>query len=1148
MLNKGKRAISIMLCVLMMLSVMPFQEAHASEVENADEGQLDVSDSSIVEEETNGGSNTQEATNQENLAEENLAQENVPIGDDEKELEITTDEQINNNDKEVILNYFYIESPYLETPKEQNVVVSLGDGTENIVSVNLVYQKSDGSIMEWESSEKNGELFSFHRPFDETETGIYEFTDVRYMQGDIEKTISLREIGIEAQFGVNEVYEGYEGYEKGDGSVSLNEVEASVVTIDSNNLEDADEKVENTIAETSSIVGNIATKRSLTRSGNLVVVLDPGHGGSESGAVANNLIEKNLTLSIAKYCKAELEKYSGVTVYMTRSDDSYVGLGERVQRAKNWGADVFVSIHINSVDAASAYGAEVWYPNSSYNPSVHAEGKDLANRIQQELVALGLGNRGIKIRNSESGSTYPDGSIADYYSVIKDSKKNGFPGIIVEHAFLTNPSDAAKLQQESFLKELGIADATGIVKTYGLQKKASALLSVINANDFRGEFQLKVDTNLEEVSQVKASVWRSEEIGNVKSYEMQLQSDGKYYANVNKKDFEGMVGEFNANATIYYKNGTKVTNNVNYCMMDSEISTSLELSPDEKEAKAIINIDNPPKQMSSVSVAVWGAQDGQNDLRWYTAKQGASGAWEADISIRNHREAGEYYADTYITLMNGSQMCVQTKKFSVSYPTVQTTIGAYDADSGTFELVAHDIASPSGVESVRFPVWEASDQDGTIHWYDADRQPDGSYRAVVSISNHQYRMGTYRAHVYVTCGNGVEYNTNAGDNEVAAARASIEIGDKAGTQRTYHYSARNLGILGAKGVSVAVWGAQDGQNDLRWYTAKQGASGAWEADISIRNHREAGEYYADTYITLMNGSQMCVQTKKFSVSYPTVQTTIGAYDADSGTFELVAHDIASPSGVESVRFPVWYKNNQENTIYWYDAEKQADGTFKAIVNVRNHNYCVGSYQIHTYLTCGNGVEYNTNAGEIQIDNVVIRELYPIMGTPAVSVSQMISYFKQKMQPYPSDALRKGGASTIKEFCQIVYDESIAEGVKPEVVFAQAMLETGYLQFGHDVKIEQFNFCGMGATGGVPGNSFPDIRTGIRAQVQHLKCYATDKPLNNSNVDPRWWSELRNKAPYVEWLSIPNNPFGRGWAADPEYGVKLLNMISDIKKQ
>ena len=171
-----------------------------------------------------------------------------------------------------------------------------------------------------------------------------------------------------------------------------------------------------------------------------------------------------------------------------------------------------------------------------------------------------------------------------------------------------------------------------------------------------------------------------------------------------------------------------------------------------------------------------------------------------------------------------------------------------------------------------------------------------------------------------------------------------------------------------------------------------------------------------------------------------------------------------------------------------------------------------------------------------------------MGTPAVSVSQMISYFKQKMQPYPSDALRKGGASTIKEFCQIVYDESIAEGVKPEVVFAQAMLETGYLQFGHDVKIEQFNFCGMGATGGVPGNSFPDIRTGIRAQVQHLKCYATDKPLNNSNVDPRWWSELRNKAPYVEWLSIPNNPFGRGWAADPEYGVKLLNMISDIKKQ
>ena len=139
------------------------------------------------------------------------------------------------------------------------------------------------------------------------------------------------------------------------------------------------------------------------RSRNKVVVLDPGHGGSDGGASANGLVEKNLTLKIAQYCKEELEKYAGVTVYMTRSTDVAVDLEERVQKAKNWGADVFVSIHMNSASAA-AQGAEVWYPNSSYNSEIHNNGQKLASEIEKELVSLGLADRGVKIRNSQNGS------------------------------------------------------------------------------------------------------------------------------------------------------------------------------------------------------------------------------------------------------------------------------------------------------------------------------------------------------------------------------------------------------------------------------------------------------------------------------------------------------------------------------------------------------------------------------------------------------------------------------------------------------------------------------------------------------------------------------------------------------------------------
>lgn len=77
-----------------------------------------------------------------------------------------------------------------------------------------------------------------------------------------------------------------------------------------------------------------------------------------------------------------------------------------------------------------------------------------------------------------------------------------------------------------------------------------------------------------------------------------------------------------------------------------------------------------------------------------------------------------------------------------------------------------------------------------------------------------------------------------------------------------------------------------------------------------------------------------------------------------------------------------------------------------------------------------------------------------------------------------------------------------------------------------------NFAGIGTTGGgVAGVSYPDVRTGIRAQVQHLKAYACEDALNQDLVDTRFDMVTRGSAPYVEWLGQQENPNGGGWAAD-----------------
>ena len=170
------------------------------------------------------------------------------------------------------------------------------------------------------------------------------------------------------------------------------------------------------------------------------------------------------------------------------------------------------------------------------------------------------------------------------------------------------------------------------------------------------------------------------------------------------------------------------------------------------------------------------------------------------------------------------------------------------------------------------------------------------------------------------------------------------------------------------------------------------------------------------------------------------------------------------------------------------------------------------------------------------------EYYKIMGSPGVTEDQIVRHFNANAQ-YPTKQMTAGGAPTIEDFVRIICEEASLEGVRPEVVYAQAMLETGWLRFGGDDSIKQYNFAGLGTVGdGNHGLVFPDVRTGIRAQVQHLKAYACEDDLNEACVDPRFDKVLRGAAPYVQWLGIQENPDGVGWAGAEDYGSLIMKLI------
>lgn len=210
---------------------------------------------------------------------------------------------------------------------------------------------------------------------------------------------------------------------------------------------------------------------------NVIITLDPGHGGVDPGSgTGNPMCERDLNLKIAQYCKEELETYDNVTVYMTRYDNTDTSLGiksaslqKRAEIAKGYNSDVMVSIHCN---AGGGRGAEVWYPNAStYYQQFHGWGGYIANLILAQLSALGISNRGAKIRDCTDNERYPDGSLADYYGVINNARKLGVLCLIVEHAFVDTDDYNNFLSSDEKLKRIGVADATALAQNFALLKK-----------------------------------------------------------------------------------------------------------------------------------------------------------------------------------------------------------------------------------------------------------------------------------------------------------------------------------------------------------------------------------------------------------------------------------------------------------------------------------------------------------------------------------------------------------------------------------------------------------------------------------------------------------------------------------------------------
>ncbi len=539
------------------------------------------------------------------------------------------------------------------------------------------------------------------------------------------------------------------------------------------------------------------------------------------------------------------------------------------------------------------------------------------------------------------------------------------------------------------------------------------------------------------------------------------------------------------------------------------------------------------------------------------------------------------------------------KKISEDNPTNKLRIdNQLTASQGTttkshsFPIIATGVYAPSGISKVTFE----ADRVGTkgIQRFDGIFKGNGRYAIQFRTSSFGGQPGTYRfrATAYDNAGNLVRSEIlkvlvqsngpNPDPSGTTVGKLKFYL-PKSTTNRNTEtalakFWTQIFGVSSTDGIrSVSMRVRHEDTNSayqfFRVQDRKMG-NGSYQMQFDTAAFGGlSGTYRFQAKVISKTGQVVYSEPYFVKVTAPQgprvngMRIYVPSNPTDWTKFKMRAFNIDAPSGLKEVSFRVRNLNTNQ-TKFFATASRNGGQYFEAMFNLAAFGGVGGDYQIDVRAVDKQGREGYSASQTITVKGTKPPVTgYSIMGSQAISEARMMSFFTanaSKYNPGASNLITQYGYDgqgfpkyyTIRsntnsadkrdnpnidlaKFVRIYAEEAKAEGVKPEVAFAQMCHETGFLRFGGSVVPDQCNFAGIGATGGgVRGETFESVRIGIRAQIQHLKAYASTEPLKKSQVDPRFGYVTRGCAPTVEALSGT-------WAMDPSYATKILSFLGQM---
>ena len=508
------------------------------------------------------------------------------------------------------------------------------------------------------------------------------------------------------------------------------------------------------------------------------------------------------------------------------------------------------------------------------------------------------------------------------------------------------------------------------------QGNLSGTISIVNNNPTVGSFDVVI-SNVKApngVETVSVPIW-SEINGqdDIIWYTANRQNNGTYTVNVKASAHKNSTGLYNVHLYYVQKDGQLTgvggtTTQVFIGKTPEQLKPKASFAIENNNAKAgtfdaVITNISAPLGVKEVLVPSWSLENGQDDLIWHKATKQTDGSYRVTIKASEHKGTkGNYRADAYIVDNSNNRHYIAEKVVAVDYarPSGLLTIENNNTAAGTFDAVVRNIVAPTGLKEVLVPSWSLAGGQDDLIWHKATRQADGSYRVTIKATDHKNSTGKYRADAYLVDDSNKRFYLTEKVVEVTQTRpsASLFIENNNADLGTFDAVIRNIvAPNGVKEVLVPSWSLVNGQDDLVWHKATRQSDGSYRVTIKSSEHKNSlGNYRADVYIVDNANQRHYVTETIVDVKHNKPVGTISVVNNnnDTGTFDVIISDVYSPKGVRTVQVPIWSEKDGQDDIRWYEATRQANGTYTVNVQATNHKNSTGLYNIHLYYILNDG--------------------------------------------------------------------------------------------------------------------------------------------------------------------------------------------------